>query len=219
MITHKTVSLADQVFERLENDILSGVYKRGDILTELKLCESMGISRTPVREALTRLEQEHIIEDCGKGMRVLSITAEDAACIYEIRMRIEGLAAAACAANISDEDLAAMKDVVDLQAFYAEREDSDRIKSLDSQFHDMIYRCSGSAVYYDTLEPLHKKIQKYRKASVQQHSRAVESVAEHRAICAAIAARDAAAAERAMTAHITAARDRLAAQIRLSDEK
>ena len=134
-LTHKTVSLADQVFERLESDILSGVYKRGELLTELKLCEALGVSRTPVREAMMRLEQEHIIEDCGKGMRVLSITAEDAACIYEIRSRVEGLAAAACAKNISAEDLKALHDLVDLQAFYAERGDSDRVKTLDSQFH------------------------------------------------------------------------------------
>ena len=61
ILTHKTVSLADQVFDRLESDILSGVYKRGEILTELKLCEALGVSRTPVREAMKRLEQEHII--------------------------------------------------------------------------------------------------------------------------------------------------------------
>ena len=97
MIVHKTVSLADQVFDRLEEDILSGVYMRGEILTEMRLCEALGVSRTPIREALKRLEQEHIIEDCGKGMRILSITADDAACIYEMRRRIEGLAARACA--------------------------------------------------------------------------------------------------------------------------
>ncbi len=209
VLTHKTVSLADQVFDRLESDILSGVYKRGEILTELKLCEALGVSRTPVREAMKRLEQEHIIEDCGKGMRVLSITAEDAACIYEIRSRVEGLAAAACAKNISAEDLNAMKELVDLQSFYAERGDSDRVKTLDSEFHEMIYRCSGSAVFYDTLTPLHKKVQKFRKAAIEQRSRAEESVKEHRAVYEAIAARDEAEAERVMTEHVTSARDRL----------
>ena len=210
ILTHKTVSLADQVFDRLESDILSGVYKRGEIMTELKLCEALGVSRTPVREAMKRLEQEHIIEDCGKGMRVLSITAEDAATIYEIRSRVEGLAAAACAKNISAPDLKAMHDLVDLQAFYAERGDSDRVKSLDSEFHEMIYRCSGSAVLYDTLVPLHKKVQKFRKAAVEQRSRAEVSVAEHRKVYEAIASRDAAEAERVMNAHVASARDRLA---------
>ena len=210
ILTHRTVSLADQVFDRLESDILSGVYKRGEILTELKLCEALGVSRTPVREAMKRLEQEHIIEDCGKGMRVLSITAEDASTIYEIRTRIEGLAAAECAVNISAEDLNAMHDLVDLQAFYAERGDSDRVKSLDSEFHEMIYRCSGSAVLFDTLSPLHKKVQKFRKAAVEQRSRAEESVAEHRLVYAAIESRNATEAERVMNAHVQSARDRLA---------
>lgn len=219
VLTHKTVSLADQVFDRLESDILSGVYKRGEILTELKLCEALGVSRTPVREAMKRLEQEHIIEDCGKGMRVLSITAEDAACIYEIRSRVEGLAAAACAKNISAEDLSAMKELVDLQSFYAERGDSDRVKTLDSEFHEMIYRCSGSAVLYDTLTPLHKKVQKFRKAAVEQRSRAEESVAEHRAVYKAIASRDAGEAERIMNAHVASARDRLAQGIRAQAAK
>ncbi len=209
VLTHKTVSLADQVFDRLESDILSGVYQRGEILTEVKLCEALGVSRTPVREAMKRLEQEHIIEDCGKGMRVLSITAEDAATIYEIRSRVEGLAAAACAKNISADDLKAMHDLVDLQAFYAARGDSDRVKSLDSEFHEMIYRCSGSAVLFDTLVPLHKKVQKFRKAAIEQRSRAEESVAEHRAVYTAIASRNETEAERVMTAHVASARDRL----------
>ena len=56
---HKTVSLADQVFEHLETDILSGKYQRGDVLTENRLCEILGVSRTPIREALRRLQQEH----------------------------------------------------------------------------------------------------------------------------------------------------------------
>ena len=209
MIVHKTISLADQVFNRLEEEILSGVYKRGEILTEMRLCEALGVSRTPIREARKRLEHEHNIEDCGKGMRVLSITADDAACIYEMRRRIEGLAARACAENINDDDLAQMREVIDLQEFYATRGDSEHVKVMDSEFHLMVYRCSGTTVLFDTLAPLHRKIQKYRKANIESKSRAVESVAEHRAIYEAIASRDADAAERAMTNHVTSARDRL----------
>ena len=57
MADFKTVSLADQVFEKLENDIIVGIYPRGEILTELKLVEQLGVSRTPIREALRRLER------------------------------------------------------------------------------------------------------------------------------------------------------------------
>ena len=62
---YKTISLADQVFERLEADILSGKYQRGEVITELRLCAELGVSRTPVREALRRLLQEHLIEESG----------------------------------------------------------------------------------------------------------------------------------------------------------
>ena len=77
MAEFKSVSLADQVFEKLENDIITGVYPRGEILTELKLVEALGVSRTPIREALRRLEQERLITDAGKGSLVLGITLED----------------------------------------------------------------------------------------------------------------------------------------------
>ena len=74
MLEHKTISLAEQVFERLENDILSGKYQRGETLTELKLVTDLGVSRTPVREALHRLEQENIIEITSKGILILGVT-------------------------------------------------------------------------------------------------------------------------------------------------
>ena len=80
----KTVSLADQVFEQLENDIIQGIYPRGEILTELKLAEQLGVSRTPIREALRRLEQERLISDAGKGSVVLGITEDDILDIKEI---------------------------------------------------------------------------------------------------------------------------------------
>ena len=87
----RTVTLADQVFERLESDIIQGVYPRGEVLTELRLVEQLNVSRTPIREALRRLEQEHLIADTGKGSVVLGITAEDLVDIMDIRCKIEEL--------------------------------------------------------------------------------------------------------------------------------
>ena len=77
MKNFKSVSLADQIFDRLENDIIQGTYAKGEILTELRLVEQLGVSRTPIREALRRLEQERLIKDSGKGSVVLGITLED----------------------------------------------------------------------------------------------------------------------------------------------
>lgn len=202
MILNRSVSLSDQVFERIEEDILTGKYVRGTLLTELGLCADLGVSRTPVREALHRLEQEHIIESTGKGMLMLSITPEDADVIYTIRSRIEGLAAAACARNASEEQIAEMRGVVEMQEYFAGKGDAEKVKQFDSQFHEKIYRYSGSAVYYDALMPLHKKTQKFRKASVASGNRAAVSSAEHRRIFEAIANHDPTEAEMCMYEHI-----------------
>ena len=218
MITHRPTSLADQIFERLENDILSGVYPKGTVLTELALCEELGVSRTPVREVLKRLEQEHIVEDCGRGMLVLSITPKDAEIIYEIREKIEGMAAAACAREIDEEGIAALKEIVDLQDFYAQRGDSEKVKSLDSSFHQSIYRMGGSAAYYDTLMPLHTKTQKFRKATVESTGKAAQSAHEHRQVLEAIAAGNAELAGQAMTAHIHSAKTRLIEYLKQQEE-
>ena len=77
MRDHKPISIADQVFEKLERDILSGKYPQGEILSELRLSGELGVSRTPIREAIRRLEQERILEDSGHGLVVIGISRED----------------------------------------------------------------------------------------------------------------------------------------------
>ncbi len=206
MIEHKTISLAEQVFERLENEILTGVYQRGEVLTEMHLVSDLGVSRTPIREALRRLEQEHIIEITPKGILVIGVTMKDLMDIFSIRIRIEGMAAAEAAKNITEEQLAELKEVLELQEFYLPKKDADRIKLMDSKFHQLIYRFSGSTALNDTLLPLHKKVQKYRKASVENAERAQQSAMEHRAIFEAIAAHDVELADRKMVEHITNAK-------------
>ena len=201
----KPMTLGDQVFERLESDIFAGVYPRGSVLTENRLCEELGVSRTPIREALKRLEQEHLIESRSKGLVVIGVSVQDAKTIYEIRKRIEGLAAAMCAENATDGQIEEMREIIELQEFYAEKQDAEKVRELDSRFHDMVYRACGSVVLYDTLLPLHKMVQKFRKASGEVHSRAKASAAEHKRIYEAIAARDPASAEAVMLLHIASA--------------
>ena len=207
MLEHRTVSLAEQVFDRLETDILSGKYSPGEILTELKLVNDLGVSRTPIREALHRLEQEHIIEMTPRGILVLGVSRKDLEDILEIRMRIEGLAAYMAAQRITDEELEELRETIELQEFYVPKHDADRINVMDSKFHLLIYRFTGSVPLYDTLMPLHKKVLKYRKASVENEVRSTYSFQEHRAIFEAIAAHDAPLAEERMRAHIANAKD------------
>ena len=199
---HKTISLADQVFEKLETDILSGVYQKGELLTELKLCEELGVSRTPIREALRRLSQEHIIEESGKGSIVLGIDKNDLKDIYAIRTRVEGMAAALAAQNATSAQLEELKEAVELQEFYVSKKDANHIRQFDSRFHEIVYICSGSKVMFDTLMPLHKKVLKFRKTSVESNVRAVNSANEHREIYEAIAAGNSELAEQRMAEHI-----------------
>ena len=207
MLEHKTISLAEQVFERLERDILGGVYPRGALLTELGLGTDLGVSRTPIREALRRLEQEHLIEMTGKGILVIGITQKDLQDIFSIRMRIEGLASREAALRITDEELRELRDTLELQEFYVMKHNAGSIRGMDSKFHQLIYRFSGSTALYDTLIPLHNKTQKYRQTSVENETRATQSAMEHRAIYEAIAERNADLAEKHTLTHIENARE------------
>ena len=202
MIEHRTISLADQVFEHLEINILSGKYSKGETLTESKLSVELGVSRTPIREALRRLEQEHLIEEAPKGVVVVGITEKDLDDIFAIRLKLEGHVAAMAAKNHTEDELAIVREALEFQEFYLDKNDPDRIKSMDSRFHETIYKMSGSTIFYDVLEPLHKKILKYRKASVSNTSRAEASVAEHRAIYEALVARDSELASKLIVEHL-----------------
>ena len=142
MREHKTISIADQIFEQLERDILTGKYQRGEVLSEMRLSAELGVSRTPIREALRRLEQENILSDSGRGAVVVGISKEDMLDMYEMRIQIEGLAAQRAAACISQQQLQQMRETLDLQRFYIQQSNSDhadQIKDLDSRFHQLLY--------------------------------------------------------------------------------
>ena len=209
MRTYKTTSLADQVFEKLENDIIQGVYARGELLTELKLVEQLGVSRTPIREALRRLEQERLIEDTGKGSRVLGITMEDLEDIMNIRQRIEGLAAYYATVNLTPDGLKELTHIVDLQEFYFSKRDKEHLRQVDDAFHDMICELSKRSVISDTLIPLMRKTRRYRRVAIDNWERTTNTMNEHKAIFQAIASGDAKLAEELTTKHIIHAKEHM----------
>lgn len=206
MKNFQTTSLADQVFERLENDIIHGVYPRGEILTELKLVEQLGVSRTPIREALRRLEQERLIEETSKGSMVLGITADDLLDIMNIRENIEGLAAYYACINMTPEGLRELEHIMDLQDFYFSKWDVEHLRQADDMFHDAINELSQRNVIRDTLVPLHRKTRLYRKTAMQNKDRATVSLNEHRAILEALKEGDPDKVKQVMDAHITMAK-------------
>ena len=202
----KSTSLADQVFDRLENDIIQGAYQKGEILTELKLVEQLGVSRTPIREALRRLEQERLIEDTGKGSKVLGITEDDLLDIMTIRERIEGVAAYYATINMTPEGLKEMAHLVDLQEFYFQKKDADRLRQVDDQFHDAICYLSRRNVIIDTVVPLMRKTRRYRRIAMDDWDRVPKTKQEHYEIYQAIVSGNADLAAELTTQHITNAK-------------
>ncbi len=212
MKEHRNISIADQIFDQLERDILSGKYKRGEILSELRLSKEMNVSRTPIREALLRLEQENILKESGRGMMVIGISKEDMMDMYDVRLHLEGEAARRAAGRITDDELAELLELTELQRYYINKQgngSSEHTRNLDSQFHELLYRVCGSAAYADVLSRLHKKMTKYRMASISKQSRALQSNDEHMEIYKALAAHDPDAAEKAVLAHVRSAMNRM----------
>ncbi len=209
MTRFKSTSLADQVFEKLEQDIIMGNYPAGEVLTELKLAEQLGVSRTPIREALRRLQQERLIEEVGKGSVVLGITQEDLLDIMEIRQHVEPLASRYAAENISDGELEELQHVVQLQEFYCQNGDLEHLNQMDAKFHQIICAASGRPVIRDTLIPLHRRTTRFRKAALTSQEHMQNMVKEHREIFDAIASRDGQQAAQLTQMHIRSAKHRM----------
>ena len=204
------LSLEEKVYLELEEEILSGVLERGAALNETALSRRLGVSRTPIRSALRRLAEDGLVGiSANRGASVVGITEEDLIDIYRIRVRLEGLAALACAERISEASLAALRESVELSEFYISRGNAEKQKELDSTFHETIYKESGNRLLCKTLSELHKKIKAYRKMSLSVPGRLQRSVEEHRQILEAIEARDGALADRLATRHIEEALENL----------
>ena len=203
---HKAVSLADQIFMELENNILTGVYTIGEVFTEMNFSEKLGVSRTPIREAIRRLEQERLVDVTTKGVVIMGISRKDILDMYEIRLRTEGLASRWAANTISEEGKRQLREIVELQEFYTSKKEVDNIKNMDSKFHEVVYKNCGSIVLSDMLHQLHKKMTKYRKASVSNNERAFQSTKEHREILDALLAGNGDLAEKLTIQHVENAR-------------
>ncbi len=195
-----------QVFQQLEKAILDGDLAPGTSLTEVRLSAELGVSRTPIREALMQLELEGLVKTThNKGAVVVGISSGDVNDIYLIRTKVEGLAARRAAQNITEEELADLREIVELQEFYLGRGDNLQVGALDQRFHEIIYESCRSRPLKQMLTTFHNYIQKARVATVRQ-GRAAASTQEHRAILTAIEDQNVDEAERLMGIHVENAR-------------
>ena len=202
MIDYKKVSLSNQIFERLEEGILHGRYPQGSIISPEMAALDLRVGLGTVKEAFIRLETERLVEEAPAGFRVLGITADDINHIFNIKRKIEAEATAMAAENISDEDLSELGNVLIKQERAVKAGDTDAVKNLDTMFHDIIYAGCGSTIYELILSPIHHKLSKYRKASLEKKDRIENSVSEHRQVYEAILRRDKEEVERLMLIHI-----------------
>jgi DNA-binding GntR family transcriptional regulator len=210
-------SLVDVVAERLEAAIFSGQLEPGSRLSEQALATSLGVSRGPLREAIRRLEGRKLLERTPNiGVRVASLSLTDLNEILQVREALEGLACNLAAIHMSDAAIGALKAMLDNhekqksvqenKGYYHEG------KNLD--FHFSIVEGSGNARLSEMLSgDLHYLLRVYRYKASPQPGRAAQVLQEHRAIVAALEARDPLAAGHAMREHLRHARRYVEEQI------
>ncbi len=210
IVDNQSASLEEKVFRTLEEEILSGELKKGDALAEIALSKRLGVSRTTIRGALHRLKEDGLVEIApNKGAVVLGIDKCDLVDIYRVRNRLEGLASASAAKSISKEVLAELRESVELSEFYIMRGDTEKVKELDTTFHQLIYKASGNRQLENILTELHRKIKTYRKISLSVSGRVERSISEHREILEAIEKGDASLADSLTSQHIERALENL----------
>lgn len=199
-------SLSGRVFQKLRDDILQGNYKEHDELRENTIGKELGVSRTPVREALRQLELEGLVTIVpNKGAYVTGISVKDVKDIYMIRSSLEGLCARWAAENITPEQLDKLEEIILISEFHMKKEGgggAETISQLDGKFHAVLYEASNSRILSRVLLDFHKYVQQARKSSVVSEERARKSIREHKAILRAIKEKDPDTAEQLANEHI-----------------
>ena len=198
MSKYYTKTLADLLYEELEEDIIQGRYAVGEELSEMRLFKEKGVSLGPVKEALHRLARENLIYTDESGTHVRGVTREDLVDAMYIRARLEGLAAHFAAENATKEGLLEMEEFLREQKDATQHMDTQQIQQHDAEFHWQILNMADHLLLSDTLRPLMRKISRFRRASVENPQRAEKMLQEHMAICQAIKNRDADLAEKLM---------------------
>ncbi len=196
-------SLSSRVFHTIRENILSGKYVTDEELKEKLIGEELGVSRTPVREALRQLELEGLVTIIpNKGAYVVGISQKDIRDIYEIRSRLEGLCARWAADHITKEQLDELEENIYLTDFHSSKGNLQQVVELDNKFHEILYNASDSKELRHVLLDFHHYVQRVRKITLAEPARAANSNAEHRKIVEALRLHDADLAEKLANEHM-----------------
>lgn len=180
-----------------------GVYRPGDRLVESELAERFGVSRTPVREALQRLETQSMLARDGRSLIVASLDHNQLSELYAVRAELEGLAARLAAKHASPEEVKVLQDMVEEDR--AHLGDPEALSRANRRFHKQIHLASHNRYLVQQLDLVHRSMALLATTSLAAEGRGTAALAEHEAIVRAIAAGDAAAAQEALRTHISRA--------------
>lgn len=201
----KPRSTAQNIFELLRSDIVMGVLKPSESIKEAEIAERLGVSRTPVREALLRLSTLGLVDIFPQsGTRVAPIRLEKVRAAQLIREAVEVEVVRRVCRVVTDKQLGELTHLIEDQKVAAERGDLRRLFQLDEDFHRSIHAAAGLMTVADELEDLKVHLNRLRYVSVHWPRGADKITGEHEEILAAIRARDEDRAARAMTVHLRA---------------
>ncbi len=205
---HKPIR--DEVFTSLRNAILSGHFKPGERLVEKELAEQLEISRTPIREALRKLELEGLVlYEPRKGVVVVGVSSEDALEIYTIRAVLEGLAARLAASKRTEEELSKLKKLLSGMGECIQKDKINKLITLHASFHNFIAKVSKSPRLYQMIISLHDYVKNFAEIPCYLPGRLQYGWEEHKDIVDAIDERDHERAEYAARNHIMQAKESL----------
>jgi DNA-binding GntR family transcriptional regulator len=200
--------LVDDATQALRDAILSGRFPAGARLKQIDLADRLGISRTPIREALGRLQQEGLVELLpGGGVRVRLLDLDEAVELYDLREVLDGLAARLAARRRTAGALARLERALGRMAQCLGRRDANQWFPAHVAFHDEVFRAAGNQRLRALSSVVRLSIRHFHPLLLTTEHRLEEAYREHRAIFEAIAAHDGEAAERLARAHIASARE------------
>ena len=195
--------LRDIVFSALREGILSGELKPGERLMEVQLAEEMGVSRTPVREAIRKLELEGLVVMIPrKGAYVAGLTLKDVADVFEIRGSLEGLAAGLASERITDEEIEELENLLKELQVAVKEGDLDTTIKKDADFHQVLFNATRNERLAQMVNNLKEHIDRFRIQSFTNPARMKSVLDEHQKIVDAIKERDADSAEKLAKDHI-----------------
>ena len=195
--------LRELVFENIRQAIVKGIFAPGERLMEIQLADDLGVSRTPVREAIRKLELEgFVVMIPRRGTYVANLSIKDINDVYEIRISLDVLAAGLAAERIEPEELEELNRLL-LEITKASASGSmEKIVKLDTAFHDVLYKASRNDRLRNIINNLREQITGIRGTSMRYPGRLADTIEEHRALVDSNAARDSEKAQAAARIHL-----------------